>query len=53
MDDLDRLMATVCIKGNEKMQVSIEELADYLFKNADKIETRHQQMAWFMQKNSR
>jgi hypothetical protein len=57
MDDPDRLMATVCIKGGKEVQVSIEELADYLHNNAvsieeladylhnnaDKIETRHLQ----------
>ena len=53
MNDPDRLMATVCIKGGKEVQVSIEELADYLHNNADKIETRHQQTAWSTQENRR
>ncbi len=36
-------MATVYIKGGKDVQISIEELADYLHNNADKIETRHLQ----------
>lgn len=41
MDNLDILMAEVYIKGGKNVQVSIEELADYLHNNADKIEIRH------------
>ena len=43
MDNPDKLMATVYIKGGKDVQVPIEELADYLHNNADKIETRHLQ----------
>lgn len=35
------LMATVYIKGENDVQVPIEELADYFYNNADLIETRH------------
>lgn len=41
MDNQDKLMATVYIKGGKDVQVPIGELADYLYNNADKIETRH------------
>lgn len=41
MDNPDKLMATVYIKGGKDVQVSIEELADYLHDNANKIDTRH------------
>lgn len=37
----DVLMPTVCIKGGNDTQVPIDELADYLRDNADKIETKH------------
>lgn len=37
------LMATVHLKGGSNVQVSLEELEDYLNNNADKIETRHVQ----------
>ncbi len=43
MDNPEILMATVYTKGGKDVQVSIEELADYLHNNADKVETRHQQ----------
>lgn len=43
MDNPDKLMATVYIKGVKDVPVSIEELADYLHDNADKIESRHLQ----------
>ena len=51
MDNPDKLMATVYIKGGKDVQVPIEELADYLHNNADNIETHHQQTAWSMQEN--
>ena len=38
------LMVTVYIKGGKDVQVPIEELADYLHDNADKIETRHREV---------
>lgn len=44
MDNSEILMATVYIKGGKDVQVSIEELADYLHNNADKIETRHREV---------
>lgn len=34
-------MATVYLKGGKTVEVSLEELEDYLYNNADKIETRH------------
>lgn len=40
MNQLDVLMATVYIKGGNDVQVPIDELADYLYANSDKIETR-------------
>lgn len=43
VDNSDKLMATVYIKGGKDVQISIEELADYLHNNADKIGTRHLQ----------
>jgi len=45
INNLDILMAIVYIKGGKDVQVSIEELADYLHDNADKIENCHQQTA--------
>ncbi len=33
-------MPTVYLKGGETEQVSLENLEDYLYKNADRIETR-------------
>ncbi len=53
MNNSDTLMATVYIKGGKEVQVSIEELADHLHNNADKIETRHPQTAWSTQENRR
>ena len=38
------LMATVYIKGGKDVQVPIEEAVDYLYDNADKIETRHREV---------
>ena len=43
MNQANRLMATVYMKGGNDVQVPIEELADYLHDNADKIETRHRE----------
>lgn len=34
-------MATVYLKGGKTLEVPLEELEDYLYTNADKIETRH------------
>ena len=34
-------MATVYLKGGKSIEVPLEELEDYLYNNADKIETRH------------
>ena len=36
-------MATVYLKGGKTIEVPLEELEDYLYNNADKIETRHVQ----------
>lgn len=44
MDNQDKLMATVYIKGGGDVQVPIEELADYLYESADKIESRHKEV---------
>jgi hypothetical protein len=33
-------MATIYLKGGETVEVSIEELEDYLHKNRSRIETR-------------
>lgn len=38
------LMATVYMKGGNDVQIPVEELADYLHNNADKIETRHREV---------
>ena len=35
--------ATVLLKSGEEVQVSIEELEDYLYSNAANIQTRHVQ----------
>ena len=35
--------ATVLLKSGEEVQVSIEELEDYLYTNAANIQTRHVQ----------
>lgn len=37
-------MATVYIKEGNDVQVPIEELADYLHNNVDKIETRRREV---------
>lgn len=37
-------MATVYLKGGKNIEVPLEELADYLYNNADKIETRHREV---------
>lgn len=34
-------MVTVYLKGGESTQVPLEEFEDYLYNNADQIETRH------------
>lgn len=34
-------MATVYLKNRKTIQVSLEELPDYLYENHDIIETRH------------
>lgn len=44
IEQTDVLMATVYIKGGKDVQVPVEELADYLHNNADKIETRHREV---------
>lgn len=44
MSETDMLMATVYIKGGKDVQVPIEEAVDYLYNNADKIETRHREV---------
>ncbi len=36
-------MATVYLKGGKTIEVPLEELEDYLYNNADKIEPRHVQ----------
>lgn len=33
-------MPTVYLKGGETVQVSLENLEDYLYENSDRIETR-------------
>lgn len=38
------LMAKFYIKGGKDVQVPIEEAVDYLYDNADKIETRHREV---------
>lgn len=43
MSETDTLMATVYIKGGNDVQIPVEQLADYLHNNADKIETRHRE----------
>ena len=43
MDNLQTLMATVYIQGGKDVQVSIEELADYLHDHGDKIETHRRE----------
>lgn len=37
-------MATVYLQGGKTIEVPLEELEDYLYKNADKIETRRKQL---------
>jgi prefoldin subunit 5 len=44
MDKPDTQMATVYIKGGKDVQMLIEEAIDYLYNNADKIESRHRQV---------
>lgn len=44
MSETDTLMATVYIKGGKDVQIPIEEAVDYLYNNADKIETRHREV---------
>ncbi len=44
MSETDTLMATVYIKGGKDVQVPIEEAVDYLYNNADLIETRHREV---------
>lgn len=44
MNETDMLMATVYIKGGKDVQVPIEEAVDYLYDNADRIETRHREV---------
>lgn len=44
MNQTNKLIATVYMKGGEDVQVPVEELADYRHNNADKIETRHRQV---------
>lgn len=36
-------MATVYLQGGKTIEVPLEELEDYLYNNADKIEPRHLQ----------
>ena len=36
-------MPTVYLKGGETVQVSLEDLEDYLYDNAERIETRRKQ----------
>lgn len=44
MEQTEVVMATVYIKGGKDVQVPVDELAEYLDSNADKIETRHRQV---------
>ena len=44
MSETDTLMATIYIKGGKDTQMPIEEAVNYLYKNADKIETRHREV---------
>ncbi len=44
MSETDKLMAKVYIKGGKDIQMPIEEAIDYLYNNADKIESRHRQV---------
>lgn len=44
MSETDELMAKVYIKGGKDIQMPIEEAIDYLYNNADKIESRHRQV---------
>lgn len=37
-------MPTVYLKGGETVQVSLENLEDYLYENAERIETRRKQL---------
>ena len=37
-------MATVYLKGGKNIEVPLEELEDYLYNNADKIETRYHEV---------
>jgi hypothetical protein len=37
-------MANVYMKGGGTVQVPIDSLEDYLYENADKIESRHHQV---------
>jgi hypothetical protein len=37
-------MPTVYLKGGETAQVSLENLEDYLYDNAERIETRRKQL---------
>lgn len=36
-------MPTVYLRGGETVQVSLENLEDYLYENAERIETRRKQ----------
>ena len=44
MTETDMPMAKVYLKGGKDVQVPIEEAVDYLYDNADKIETRHREV---------
>lgn len=44
MNKSNRLIVTVYMKGGKDVQVPIEELAEYLHNNADRIETRHREV---------
>ncbi len=37
-------MATVYLKDGKNIEVPLEDLEDYLYKNTDKIETRRKQL---------
>ncbi len=37
-------MPTVYLKGGDTVQVSLEELEDYLYQNQERIETRRKQV---------